>query len=91
MLPRMNLLLRRFQENGLNNYWKSDTIHLVTIASHVEEVMSGEDHVKVVTLDNISVAYYLLGIGYVASAIIFIFELIIYAIFKYKRRRKFKK
>lgn len=64
----------------------------MTLNTRYKELLTDDESLKVVTLDNISASYYILGIGYAASLLAFIMELMVFSIQKHwkKKQRKNK-
>lgn len=87
-LPRINKLLRRYQENGLNVFWKDWTVHLMTLMTRYKEMLSDDESLKVLTLDNVSASYYILGLGFAGSFLVFMFEHFVHVIYKHRKRKK---
>lgn len=72
LLPKLNQFLRRFQEAGLDKHWKQITIHRLMLDEKYGEIPAPPS-LRVLSFDNISIAFIALAFGLsLAFAIILI-------------------
>lgn len=74
LIPRINRLLRRFGESGLNEYWKWTTIHRFILDEKLGEVPAPVS-LQVLTFSNISLAFAVLTLGLAAATVAVLCEL----------------
>lgn len=73
LIPKFNQLLRSFQESGLDKHWKTITIHRIMLDEKYKEIPAPVS-LRVLTFDNISIAFVALSFGLSFGFLILLME-----------------
>jgi hypothetical protein len=76
LLPQFDMALLMFAQAGLINKWYEDVKNAI-ITHHIYRDRVYEDRLKVFSVTDVQIAFFILIMGYVVSGIVFIVELIV--------------